>query len=283
MKYQKQILTIAAAIGTAFSLTAQTLAPVNAGQANKADAPAEAKTEANAEAKAVKEEVKEAKTDVKADAKTETGSIPADTAKQDPSVAMMDQSIEDEEKKAKESKPVVYKASKLIPYVLLTANYEIPRVFAETARKQLNVPYIIILDNSKAPAADAKAVFFPPKAEKPVMIQAKDISKLLAYLRARDVVILGNTDCVPAFYAKAVPAGSRKIMVNSADWRLNAIKLSNILGSNKITKSLEQYRERRAAELEQKRIAYEEAQQRKAEAIRDAEKSEQELVEAEAY
>ncbi len=208
---------------------------------------------------------------------------PAENTVPDPTVAMVDQSIQAEEKAVEETKHVVYKHSKLIPFVLLTANYEIPRIFAETARKQLNVPYIILLDSSKKPTVEAEAVFFPPNVQQPIRLKSKDISKLLAYLRARDVIILGNTDYVPAFYQKAVPAVSRKLIVNSADWRLNAIKLSTILNTDKITKTFELYRERRAAELEQKRADYEKAQQVKAEAIENANKSEQALIDAAAY
>ncbi len=299
MKCKKQFLAAAVALGAILSATAQDLKPVAPETAKtppvpvvNTPAPAEELIPASefmpepkkaTEAKAPEAKAPEVKApEVKApEAKAEK--LPEAKVSPDPTVALVDQSIQAEEKAAEETKHVVYKRSKLIPYVLLTANYEIPRIFAETARKQLDVPYIILLDSSKTPTVDAEAVFFPPNVQEPIRIKAKDISKLLAYLRARDVIILGNTDYVPAFYQKAVPAVSRKLIVNSADWRLNAIKLSNILNTDKITKTFAQYRERRAAELEQKRADYEKAQQVKAEAIKNANKSEQALIDAAAH
>ncbi len=280
MKCKKQFFTALAVFGAALTLTAQQ---------GQGLAPVEAKAEAAKVAEPVKAEAVKAAEPVKAEAAKVAEPVKAEAAKAaepvkpDPTVAMVDQSIQQAEQEKQAKKHVVYKASKLIPYVLITADYEIPRIFAETARKQLNVPYIILLDNSKTPTAETEAVFFSPKAIRPMWIKAKDISKLLAYMRARDVIILGNSDYVPAFYQKAVPATSRKILVNSADWRLNAVKLSSIMNTDKITEAFETYRDRRAAELEQKRSEYENDKRAKAQAIEKASRSEQALIDAAAY
>lgn len=204
----------------------------------------------------------------------------------DPSVAQVDAKIaaaeEEEESMKAPEKPVKYKESKLIPTVIITADYEMPRVFTQVARLELDVPYIMILGNAKEPDPEAEMVFIAPKATKAVKLKAKDLSKLLAYLRARDVIILGNTDYVPAFYALAVPATSRKVVIADADWQVNAVKLSNVLNSDKIYQAYQQYEADRKAEKEEKRAAYEQAEQEKAAAIEKARQLKGEVVEAEA-
>lgn len=204
----------------------------------------------------------------------------------DPSVAQVDAKLA-EKKEAEElnkapEKPVKYKLSKLIPTVIITADYEMPRVFAQAARRELNVPYIMILGNGKDPDPEAEMVFMAPGATKAVPLKAKDLSKFLAYLRARDVIILGNTDYVPAFYALAVPKTSRKVMIADADWQVNAVKLSNVLNSGKIYDSYLKYEAARKADLEQKRAAYEKAEQEKAAAIEKAQQLKSRMIEAEA-
>ena len=177
-------------------------------------------------------------------------------------------------------KPVKYKQSKLIPTVIITADYEMPRVFAQTARRDLNIPYIMILSNAKDP--EAELVFMAPKATKAVSLKAKDLSKLLAYLRARDVIILGNTEYVPAFYSLAIPKTSRKVVIADTDWQVNAVKLSNVLNSGKIFDAYLKYEAARKADLEQKRAAYKKAELEKAAAIEKARQLKSEVIEAEA-
>lgn len=204
----------------------------------------------------------------------------------DPSVAQVDTKIAAEEEAEEALKtpptPPKYKQSKLIPTVIITADYEMPRVFVQAARRELNIPYIVILGNAKEPNPEADLIFFAPNAKKPVQLKAKDLSKLLVYLRARDVIILGNTDYVPAFYALAIPKTSRKVVVADADWQVNAVKLSNILNSAKIYEAYLKYEADRKAELEEKRAAYEAAEREKAAAIEKAKRLKDEVVEAEA-
>ena len=96
------------------------------------------------------------------------------------------------------------------------------------------------------------------------------------------MIILGNTDYVPAFYSLAVPKTSRKVVIADADWQVNAVKLSNVLNSGKIYDSYLKYEAARKADLEQKRAAYEKAEQEKAAAIEKAQQLKSRMIEAEA-
>ena len=139
------------------------------------------------------------------------------------------------------------------------------------------------MDDSRQPSPTARAVFFPPRAKKPVYLLAKDLSKLLAYLRARDVIILGNADYVPSFVALAVTRPSRTIMITDADWKVNAVKLGNILNSDKIINAYRGYMNRLEADRKAKRAAFEKAEKEKEEAIRNADNRQREMVEAEGF
>ena len=71
-------------------------------------------------------------------------------------------------------------------------------------------------------------------------------------------------------------------MIADADWQVNAVKLSNVLNSGKIYDSYLKYEAARKADLEQKRAAYEKAEQEKAAAIEKAQQLKSRMIEAEA-
>ena len=282
MKTATRILS-AVLIAAGTVLSAQNLAPVEGNTAAPAEAKAAEMAPAAKPETAAPAEAKAAET-VPA-AKPETAEVPSS----DPTVIQTEQKVAAREQKEAENeagaarKEPNYKASRLIPYVIITANYKIPALLVETARKQLNVPYIVLVDDVRQPNPDARAVFFPPRAQKPVYLPAKDLSKLLAYLRARDVIILGNSDYVPSFVALAVTRPSRTIMITDADWKVNAIKLSNILNSDKIINAYRNYMNRLEADRKAKRAAFEKAEKEKEEAIRNADTRQREMMETEGF
>ena len=133
--------------------------------------------------------------------------------------------------KDSEQKSVTYKESKLIPYLILTSNYATPVFLAETAQKKTGCPVIIV----------PEALPFPEKGtlltvrmsiKETLMIRAEDLSKFLAYLRPRNVIILGNSDVVPPIYSLAVPASSKLIQVDDRAWKVDAIRLDDLLNTS---------------------------------------------------
>ena len=131
----------------------------------------------------------------------------------------------------KTEKQPKYKESKLVPYLILTSNYATPLFLAETARKKVGCPVIVV----------PEALPFPEKGtlltvrlsgDDSLMIRAEDLSKFLAYLRPRNVIILGNSDVVPPIYSLSVPAGSKLIQVNDRAWKVDAIRLDDLLNTS---------------------------------------------------
>lgn len=302
MKYAKTILIATFAAGAVFTVSAQkklapvlddggktadvkavAVEPVKADvkkvEAKKADAKAAAKkVEAKkADAKAAAKKVEEKKAEVK-EAKpvpppvpvvAEEGKIVVETA------APVAAAAADAEK---ETKPVVYKTSKLIRRVIVTANSDISNALVESLRKDMKIPYIMIIDGKDQPDAATRVAFFPPRAEEPLMLTAKDLSKLLAYLRPEDVIFLGSADLLPDFYTKAVTGRTRVLRVNDSDWTKNAYKLSHILNSAKPAKAYQDHIARRKAEQEKRQAAYDAAVKAAQDADAKARQLEGELI-----
>lgn len=137
---------------------------------------------------------------------------------------------EDVAEKKAEKKPV-YKASKLIPYLILTSNYATPLFLAETAQKKTKCPVIVVPEALPFPEKGTLLTVRMP-GDETVMIRAEDLSRFLAYLRPRNVIILGNSDVVPPIYSLAVPSGSKLIQVNDRAWKVNAIRLDDLLNTS---------------------------------------------------
>lgn len=156
-------------------------------------------------------------------------------------------------KKPAEKKAPVYKISRLIPHILIISNSSKPHFLANYCCKELDIPYILIVDKTDIPNANARLALFLPKAKEPIMLTAKDLSRLLAYIRAREVILLGNTDYIPAYYRKAVPSTSRIFTIDDADWSENTLRLASILRADKLKRAYRDYKaecERRHREIE---------------------------------
>ena len=175
-------------------------------------------------------------------------------------------------KPAPEKKAPVYKISRLIPYVLIVTNYGIPRFLAEYCCKNLNIPYLMIVDKTPKPDANARIALCLPKAKEPIWLTAKDLSRLLAYMRPREVILLGDADKMPTYYRKAVPETSRMFVVNDTDWSENTLRLSSIIRADRLKKAYRDYIIQRDREHEQKRKNLKNAQEnlrRSEEAMQD--------------
>ena len=132
---------------------------------------------------------------------------------------------------AKESKPR-YKRSTPIKLMILTSNYDTPRFLAEKALETANCPIIIIPENTPVPDRGTPLTFKAPGKGKELTVKAEDLSRFLAFTRPLNLIILGNLDVVPEIYRLAVPETVKVIHVDDRAWKLNAVKLDNILNTD---------------------------------------------------
>lgn len=127
-----------------------------------------------------------------------------------------------------------YKMAKVLRSVIMTTNYSEPRALCELAGKRENVPYILLPPESAEVDPELPVVFVSAKGEKLAEFKVRDLSVFIAYLRPKNIVILGNADYVPAFYETAVPESVNKIKIDDVSWKYNALRLANELNNIKI-------------------------------------------------
>ena len=77
--------------------------------------------------------------------------------------------------------------------------------------------------------------------EQDFSIQALYLSKFIAYMRPLNVIILGDEKCVPEVFRGAVPEGIPVVEFKDRDWKINAMRLQDILYCPEITEVYETY------------------------------------------
>ena len=122
-----------------------------------------------------------------------------------------------------------YKKHKPLPYLVIVANYRIPRkVIAEYLRTEYDVPYVLLPSNPGKPSKDDQVYFSGGKknsGELEVALPAPQLSQFIAYLRPETVIILGNDSYINPVYRLAVPEGIRKVEFSDAEWKVNTARL----------------------------------------------------------
>ncbi len=140
-----------------------------------------------------------------------------------------------------------YRKHKPIPYLVIVANYRIPRkVIAEYLRSDFDVPYILLPSDSGKPSKDDQLYFSGGKKssdELEVAFPAVQLSRFIAYLRPETVIILGDDSYINPVYRLAVPENIRKVEFDDSEWKLNAVRLDEFFRRTKKTDVSEHYLE----------------------------------------
>ena len=140
-----------------------------------------------------------------------------------------------------------YRKHKPIPYLVIVANYRIPRkVIAEYLRSDFDIPYILLPSDSGKPSKDDQLYFSGGKKssdELEVAFPALQLSRFIAYLRPETVIILGDDSYSNPVYRLAVPENIRKVEFSDSEWKLNAVRLDEFFRRTKKTDVSEHYLE----------------------------------------
>ena len=124
-----------------------------------------------------------------------------------------------------------YKKHKPLPYLVVVANYRIPRkVIAEHLRTKYDVPYILLPSDPGKPSKDDQVYFSGGKknsGELEVALPAPQLSRFIAYLRPETVIILGDDSYINPVYRMAVPEGIRKVEFSDSEWKVNTLRLDD--------------------------------------------------------
>ena len=134
-------------------------------------------------------------------------------------------------KAAKEKKEPFwgYRKHKPLPYLVIVANYRIPRkVIAEYLRTKYDVPYVLLPSDPGKPSKDDQVYFSGGKknsGELEVALPAPQLSQFIAYLRPETVIILGDESYINPVYRLAVPEGIDKVEFRDSEWKVNTARL----------------------------------------------------------
>ena len=122
-----------------------------------------------------------------------------------------------------------YKKHKPLPYLVIIANYRIPRkVIAEYLRTKYDVPYILLPSDPGKPSKDDQVYFSGGKknsGELEVALPAPQLSQFIAYLRPETVIFLGDESYINPVYRLAVPEGIDKVEFKDSEWKVNTARL----------------------------------------------------------
>ena len=140
-----------------------------------------------------------------------------------------------------------YRKHKPLPYLVIVANYRIPRkVIAEYLRSDFDIPYILLPSDAGKPSKDDQLYFSGGKKssdELEVAFPALQLSRFIAYLRPETVIILGDDSYINPVYRLAVPENIRKVEFDDSEWKLNAVRLDEFFRRTKKTDVSEHYLE----------------------------------------
>jgi hypothetical protein len=122
-----------------------------------------------------------------------------------------------------------YRKHKPLPYLVIVANYRIPRkVIAEYLRTKYDVPYVLLPSDPGKPSKDDQVYFSGGKknsGELEVALPAPQLSQFIAYLRPETVIFLGDESYINPVYRLAVPEGIDKVEFNDSEWKVNTARL----------------------------------------------------------
>ena len=122
-----------------------------------------------------------------------------------------------------------YRKHKPLPYLVIVANYRIPRkVIAEYLRTKYDVPYVLLPSDPGKPSKDDQVYFSGGKknsGELEVALPAPQLSQFIAYLRPETVIILGDESYINPVYRLAVPEGIDKVEFRDSEWKVNTARL----------------------------------------------------------
>ena len=122
-----------------------------------------------------------------------------------------------------------YRKHKPLPYLVIVANYRIPRkVIAEYLRTKYDVPYVLLPSDPGKPSKDDQVYFSGGKknsGELEVALPAPQLSQFIAYLRPETVIILGDESYINPVYRLAVPQGIDKVEFRDSEWKVNTARL----------------------------------------------------------
>ena len=127
-----------------------------------------------------------------------------------------------------------YRKNVPIKFVMITSNYPTARFLADQSREKANCTIIVVPEGLPFPERGTLLTVIPARSDDAFSIRAEHLSRVLAYLRPLNVIMLGNDKVLPPFYRPAIPSSCNVINVTDTAWHVNAQILDNLFNTRSI-------------------------------------------------
>lgn len=130
--------------------------------------------------------------------------------------------------------------------LVVTANYEKPRLIAELIQAESRQPFLLL------PArGDGNIYFCPPRhLGNPKFVGRQKLGNVIAFIAPKQIIVLGNERYVPESYLKEFRKVAPVFVVSAEDWQQAAEMVAPMLNLSKLPRS---YR-KLSAQLESGRL-----------------------------
>lgn len=117
--------------------------------------------------------------------------------------------------------------------LIVTANYEQPRLLAELIQNESRQPYLLL------PARDKGHIYFcpPKKFGKVKVVPRESFSRNIAFIAPKQIIVLGNNNYVPDYYVAALRKIAPVHVIDSETWQAAADSLAPSLNLSKLPNS----------------------------------------------
>jgi hypothetical protein len=130
--------------------------------------------------------------------------------------------------------------------LIVTANYEKPRLLAELIQVESRQPFLLLPANE-----NGNIYFCPPKNfGNPKFIGRKKLGSIIAFIAPKNIIVLGNERYVSADYVKELRKIAPVMVVSAENWQLAADMVAPMLNLSKLPRSFRKL----SAELESGRL-----------------------------
>ena len=121
--------------------------------------------------------------------------------------------------------------------LMISGNFLEPRLIVELAQHRTKQPIIVISPD----ASGNHTLFFMPAGTKPMTEPADKFAGILSLINPKRIIILGNSDYVPAQFVDIAQKKFPVIILNNADWTVNCQSLADLLEQPKLTSLYSDY------------------------------------------
>lgn len=122
--------------------------------------------------------------------------------------------------------------------LIVTANYEKPRLIAELIQDESRQPFLLLPANN-----DGNIYFCPPNFGKPKVVPRQKLSRIIAFIAPKQIIVLGNERYVSDAYVKELRKIAPVCVINAESWQLAADTVAPMLNLSKLPRSFRKLNE----------------------------------------